>query len=271
MRGHRLHLRRMAFLLTLILAVSASSGVGAQSTKEISAKALTDHGCDSTEWHFVITQIDSPELAPASIDVEWANGDSETVPLDNVTGGVAHYATSSNLDSTVVSATATIYDDWDGQFNLSHGPCETPPTEVPPTEVPPTEVPPTEVQPTEVQPTEIPPTEVPPTEVPPTEVPPTETPVTQTPSVTPTQPATATATPTHTATATATATHPPTTTVTPQPTHPGVTPTATSPVGNLPVTGTDGPSSGGPAALVLLGAGILLVMAAALTRIRRSE
>ena len=92
----------------------------------ITAKALTDHECDSTEWHFVINQIDSEAKAPQSITVKWANGNTEVVPLSKFTGGVAHYATTSNLDSTVVSATATIYSWWKGQFNLSHGPCGAP-------------------------------------------------------------------------------------------------------------------------------------------------
>jgi hypothetical protein len=89
----------------------------------ITAKALTDHECDSTEWHFVITQINSAANAPSSITVTWANGDTEVVPLSKFSGGVAHYVTTSNLDSTVVSATAEIYSGWSGQFNLSHGPC----------------------------------------------------------------------------------------------------------------------------------------------------
>jgi len=92
----------------------------------ITAKALTDHECDSTEWHFVINQIDSEAKAPQSITVKRANGNTEVVPLSKFTGGVAHYATTSNLDSTVVSATATIYSWWKGQFNLSHGPCGAP-------------------------------------------------------------------------------------------------------------------------------------------------
>ena len=89
----------------------------------ISAKALSDHECDSSEWHFVINQIDTEANAPDSILVTWTNGKSESVPLDKFTGGVAHYTTTSNLDSTVKSATASIYDGWSGQFNLSHGPC----------------------------------------------------------------------------------------------------------------------------------------------------
>jgi hypothetical protein len=111
------------------------SGVGAggspappTGTQTISAKALTDHECNSSEWHFVITQIDTVADAPASIHVTWANGQSEDVPLTNFTGGVAHYVTTDNLDSTVTSATAVIYAGWSGQFNLSHGPCVTPPS-----------------------------------------------------------------------------------------------------------------------------------------------
>jgi hypothetical protein len=117
--------------LALVVVVAATSGgpAAAQgSTKEISAKALFDHECNDTEWHFVITQIDTAADAPASIHVTWANGQSEDVPLQKFTGGTAHYVTTSNLDSTVTSATAVIYAGWSGQFNLSHGPCGAPPS-----------------------------------------------------------------------------------------------------------------------------------------------
>jgi hypothetical protein len=97
-------------------------------TMTISAKASTDHECNSSEWHFVINQIDTAADAPASIHVSWANGQSEDVPLLKFTGGVAHYVTTDNLDSTVTSATAVIYAGWSGQFNLSHGPCGAPPS-----------------------------------------------------------------------------------------------------------------------------------------------
>jgi hypothetical protein len=99
------------------------SVAGTSSSQTISAKALTDHECNSSEWHFVITQVDDESDAPASIHVVWANGDEADVPLDKFTGGVAHYATTANLDSAVVSATTEIYGTWSGQFNLSHGPC----------------------------------------------------------------------------------------------------------------------------------------------------
>ena len=112
-------------LAVCVFLMNGGSGGGiayAQGTP-ITAKALTDHDCDSTEWHFVINQIDSEANAPQSMTVEWANGDTEVVPPSKFTGGVAHYATTSNLDSTVVSATAQIYAGWSGQFNLSHGSC----------------------------------------------------------------------------------------------------------------------------------------------------
>jgi hypothetical protein len=130
-----------AALLALLgfVVLLAYSAIGPRSpvaqatgTQEISATALTDHECNDTEWHFVITQIDTEADAPATIHVEWANGNSEDVPLDKFTGGVAHYATTDNLDSTVTSATAEIYAGWHGQFNLSHGPCGTPSTTSPP-------------------------------------------------------------------------------------------------------------------------------------------
>ncbi len=180
--------RALLFFLSLVLALHGAfgitrGGVTADGLKTIYAKALDDHECHSSEWHFVITQIDSPELAPNSISVSWENGTVATVSLEKVTGGVAHYTTTANLDSPVIEASAQIYESWNGQFNLSHGPCHKPlPTPLPPTEtptVPPTEtpvVPPTEtpvVPPTETAP---PPTETvpPPTETAP---PPTETPV----------------------------------------------------------------------------------------------
>jgi hypothetical protein len=114
----------LAVLVSLLM--GGGSGVTtahAVDTKPIDAKVLSGHECDATEWHFVITQIDSSANAPATIHVVWANGAEEDVPLSKFTGGTAHYVTDSNLDSTVVSATADIYVGWSGQFNLSHGPC----------------------------------------------------------------------------------------------------------------------------------------------------
>ena len=107
-------------LLASLLVVIGSPAL-ADST--IFAKALTDHECNSTEWHFVINQVDSEANAPASITVTFSGGDVLEVPLDKFTGGVAHYATTQNLDEAVTSASTTIYDGWSGQFNLSHGPC----------------------------------------------------------------------------------------------------------------------------------------------------
>lgn len=107
--------------LVMIFTIPAS----AQADKEISAKALDDHSCVAGEWHFVITQVDSESQAPLTIRVTWANVIGyEDIPLDKYTGKTAHYATTLHLDQPVTSATAMIYDEWEGQFNLSHGPCD---------------------------------------------------------------------------------------------------------------------------------------------------
>jgi hypothetical protein len=97
------------------------------------AKALVDYSCrdeqtgeEYEEWHFVITQVVSEAQAPESILVSWNNGSTEAVPLDKFTGATAHYATTSHLDEVVLAAEATLYDGWDGEFNLSHGPCLVP-------------------------------------------------------------------------------------------------------------------------------------------------
>ena len=108
---------------TTAFAVNTTTGVTTTAaTGIITAKALTSHGCDTTEWHFVITQT-SDSQAPATITVTWGNGQIAVVALDKVTGGTAHYATTANLPSTVTSATAVIDTTWTGEFNLSHGPC----------------------------------------------------------------------------------------------------------------------------------------------------
>ncbi|MBA2770305.1 MAG: hypothetical protein H0U35_14495, partial [Sporichthyaceae bacterium] len=105
------------------LLVAGPAAATAGSSNPISAKALDDHECDDSEWHFIITQIDNADNAPDSISVSWANGATAELLLDKVTGSAAHYATTANLTSTVTSATTDIYAGWSGQFNLSHGPC----------------------------------------------------------------------------------------------------------------------------------------------------
>jgi hypothetical protein len=177
--------------------------------QDISAKALTDHGCDSTEWHFVINQIDSEANAPASITVTWANGQTATIPREKFTGGVAHYSTTLYLDSTVTSATTTIYDGWSGEFNLSHGPCGSvqEPTETPTATNTPTNTPTNTAVPATDTPTNTPTnTAVPATDTPTNTPTNTAVPATDTPTNTPTNtPVPATDTPTNTPTNTATA------------------------------------------------------------------
>jgi hypothetical protein len=117
------------FILLLVGGGVASGTAVAQQpgtqTISVNSGSLADYECNAHEWHFVITQIDTPADAPATIHVSWANGQQADVPLLKVTGGVGHYTTTLNLDSTVTSATAVIYGGWSGTFNLSHGPCGT--------------------------------------------------------------------------------------------------------------------------------------------------
>lgn len=133
MHSSRVLLRTLVATLLLVglvplLASPAASTLG---EKEIRAKSLTGYACDSTEWHFVITQINANEEdPPPSITVTWANGATADVKIGDSRSAVAHYTTKEHLDSTVTSATAEIYDSWSGQFNLSHGPCKKAPEKV---------------------------------------------------------------------------------------------------------------------------------------------
>jgi len=226
---------RMAIGLAAAIVLAATammvSGAGPAYAQTIEAKALDDHDCDTSEWHFVINQISDPSLAPAYITVVWDNQSGqpnvsvENVPLWKVTGKTAHYITTILLGSTVVSASATIYDEWDGQFNLSHGPCE----ESTPTPIP-TPIPtltPTPTPTPTLTPTPIPtPTPMPtptPTSTPTPTPEPTPSP---TPSPTPELTPSPTPEPTVTPTPMPTITPGPTVTPTPMPTvTPVVTPT----------------------------------------------
>ena len=196
-----------------------------QTYQVIEAKALTEHECDCHEWHFVINKVkegpqgDRYKYVPSHIHVTWANGDTERVDVDEKYADgnwrVGHYTVDHNLNFTVTSATAEIYGEWDGQFNLSHGPCP-PSTKTPtPTLTPtatattvPTDTP--TATPTDTATPEPTATDTP--EPTATEVPPTDTAVptatlTPTPEDTDTPVPTDTATPLPTDTATATPWH----------------------------------------------------------------
>ena len=124
-----------------IIMTGGSGGTIAQAAPiNVKASSLTDR-VRRTEWHFVITQIDTEANAPTSIDVTFLTAVgtrvTETVDLDKYTGKTAHYVPPSNLAGTVVSATADIYTGWSGQFNLSHGPCNGPSPSPSPSTTPP--------------------------------------------------------------------------------------------------------------------------------------
>jgi hypothetical protein len=159
--------------------------------------------CDSTQWHWIINQIDDPSHAPAAITVTFSTGQTVQVPLDKVTPGVvAHYSSTLHLTdgAVVTNATVQIYSGWDGRFVLSC-PAATPtptatntPTKTPTptnTPVPPTKTPTSTPTNTPVPPTNTPTSTPTNTPVPPTNTPtstPTNTPVPPTKTPTPTPP-----------------------------------------------------------------------------------
>lgn len=81
------------------------------------------YDCNDSEWRFVITRIESGQSPPDMIRVTWDNGATVDVPLGNFSGRSAHYVTTENLGSTVSGARSFIYQGWNGNFNLGHGPC----------------------------------------------------------------------------------------------------------------------------------------------------
>jgi len=198
-------MKLLTVLVVFVVVFAALSAAASPAQAQVSEMliyvndgSLSDHGCNSSVWHFVINQLSDPSLAPATIHVVWSDGSAEDVPLQNVTpGGMAHYSTGTHLDSYVESATAYIYTTWGGNFNLSHGPCGN-------------------------------------TETPTVTVTVTET-VTQTPTITVTETPTNTPTVTETPTETVTITNTPTETVTQTPTETVTgTPTTTVTVTKTP-------------------------------------
>jgi cell division septation protein DedD len=97
----------------------------------VSAGGLQGYACDQSAWYFQITALRDHSSAPTSIHIRWATGDQASLGLLQFRDGTAEYATTQGLDSQVVMATATIYSDWSGHFNLTRGPCPAVPTAEP--------------------------------------------------------------------------------------------------------------------------------------------
>lgn len=76
-------------------------------------------GTQSVGAHFIINQIGDIAHTPASISVV-AGGETYQVLAEAITGGVAHYSVVLPAGVLVTSASAVIYYEWSGQFNLSH-------------------------------------------------------------------------------------------------------------------------------------------------------
>jgi len=215
----------LTVVAVLVLALVAVLGAAAKPVQaqvsetkviEIKEASLSGHGCNSQEWHIIINQIASPELAPAIVTMHFPEGTVNAV-LSAFTGGAAHYSTTEYLGSFLLGATAIIYAGWDGQFVLSHGPCGNTDTPTPTNTVTVTET--VTQTPTETV----------------TETPTETATVTETPTGTVTLTQTVTQTETVTQTPTETVTGTPTTTVTDTPpADPTPTPTEPSLGGGRP-------------------------------------
>ena len=122
----------IAGALLALVAFGATTASAVLTTISIDAKqasldehqdACTDTGGTLTSWHFIINQV-RVGTPPANITVTWSNGDVEVVPLAMTSGPVGHYNVEGSATHTLItSATATIYDGWSGQFNLSSVEC----------------------------------------------------------------------------------------------------------------------------------------------------
>ena len=111
----------IAFLLLAIPLLARS--VSAESLKVIHVRPET-LTLDCQPRRFIINQIPESNLAPLSITVQFSGTAvlTETVPLDKISGPVAHYQTSLHPEMRIVDAWTSIYETYNGQFNLSCGP-----------------------------------------------------------------------------------------------------------------------------------------------------
>lgn len=77
----------------------------------------------SDRWFWVLNQVDADDL-PQTIHVTWTDGSQEDLPAVHVPAErVAHYATTTHPDVTVLRATAVVDDDWTGRFIITEQFC----------------------------------------------------------------------------------------------------------------------------------------------------
>jgi hypothetical protein len=116
----------LACVLALAIPASAAANGGCTKTIHVRPETLEqqDGHDDIVQWHFIINQIDAgAAFKPGFVHVVWDNGFEADVALEDGLGGekVGHYtADRDTVGSRVTDATAEIYCDWDGEFNLSH-------------------------------------------------------------------------------------------------------------------------------------------------------
>lgn len=112
----------LAVFALATISTQSASAVGHEMPVSVKQASLADHADDCPGGimgaHFVITQI---AAGPATIEVYYEDGSSETVPLAKQSGTVAHYNATSG--GVVVDAVALVPSTWTGQFNLSNYIC----------------------------------------------------------------------------------------------------------------------------------------------------
>ena len=103
---------------------SAQTVLAKQASLDEHQDACTEAGGTVTSWHFIINQV-RVGTPPANITVTFSgNNVPQVVPLAKTSGPVGHYNVEGSATHTLItSATATIYDGWSGQFNLSSVEC----------------------------------------------------------------------------------------------------------------------------------------------------
>jgi hypothetical protein len=87
---------------------------------------IGDYECNADEWHWIINQLDT-RAKPDHIHVQ-LDGVNIQVNLDANPSVNAHYTYTGHLDGMATALATALLENsetWTGQFNLSHGPCNT--------------------------------------------------------------------------------------------------------------------------------------------------
>jgi hypothetical protein len=113
----------MALLAMIALAIGTQPAQAVETmTVHVKQASIADHAADCPGGivgaHFIINQIAD---GPATIEVMFTDGSSQTVPKSKQSGSAAHYDAFGT--SEIADATAEVPTSWTGQFVLSNYIC----------------------------------------------------------------------------------------------------------------------------------------------------